>query len=255
MDDLMENMFNNVNHLIECQRFVMERVEFLEAKRIELTNMIQNLDTSNYKETLENKINKLEMKLSINSVSDTFKDKVEVFDDHREKRNKIKCRYNDRGYCKSQSECVFLHSDKVCDKVLSNGTCSESKVCLLRHPRNCKHWMGDTRGCLRGDECKYLHISSKKGIHVKRNPNNHDTTRETQNKTDNKEILIENTNDEMVHELTEASDAKDEEIKQMNENVSKLIAENKGLIEENNKVKIILKNMDQEIKLLRSRTK
>ena len=59
----------------------------------------------------------------------------------------------------------------------------------------------------------------------------------------------------MVHELTEASDAKDEEIKQMNENVSKLIAENKGLIEENNKVKIILKNMDQEIKLLRSRTK
>ena len=115
--------------------------------------------------------------------------------------------------------------------------------------------MGDTRGCLRGDECNYMHISSKKGIHVKRNPNNHDTTRETQNKTDNKEKLIENRNDEMVHELTEARDAKDEEIKQMNENVSKLIAENKGLIEENTKVKIILKKMDQEIKLLRSRTK
>ena len=255
MDDQMENMFNNVNHLIECQRFVMERVKFLEAKRIELTYMIQNLDTSNYKETLESQINKMEMKLSINSVSDTFKDKEEVIDDHREKRNKIKCRYNDRGFCKSQSECVFLHSDNICDKVLSNGICSESKVCLLRHPRNCKHWMGDTRGCLRGDECKYLHISSKKGIHVKRNPNNLDTTRETQNKTDITEIIIENTNDEMVHVLKDASNAKDEEIKQMNEIVSKIIAENKGLIEENNKVKIILKNMDSEIKLLRSRTK
>ena len=115
--------------------------------------------------------------------------------------------------------------------------------------------MGYTRGCLRGDECKYLHISSKKGIHVKRNPNNLDTTRETQNKTDITEIIIENTNDEMVHVLKDASNAKDEEIKQMNEIVSKIIAENKGLIEENNKVKIILKNMDSEIKLLRSRTK
>ena len=59
----------------------------------------------------------------------------------------------------------------------------------------------------------------------------------------------------MFQIIKEASNAKNEEIKQMNENVSKLIAENKGLIEENNKVKIILKNMDQEIKLLRSRTK
>ena len=71
----------------------------MEAKRVELTNMIQNLHTSNYKETLENQIIKMEMKLSINCVSVTVKDKGEVIDDGLEIRKKIKCRYNDRGYC------------------------------------------------------------------------------------------------------------------------------------------------------------
>ena len=43
MDQLVEDMFNNVNHLIECQRFVKQRVQFLEEKRVELTQIIQNL--------------------------------------------------------------------------------------------------------------------------------------------------------------------------------------------------------------------
>ena len=59
----------------------------------------------------------------------------------------------------------------------------------------------------------------------------------------------------MFQIIKEASNAKNEEIKQMNENVTKLIAENKGMIEQNNKIKRILKNMDQKIKLLRSWTK
>ena len=114
--------------------------------------------------------------------------------------------------------------------------------------------MGDTRGCLRKEECKYLHISSKKGIHVKRNTNYHETKHESQNKTDSTEIIIEKKDDEIVHVLKEASDTKDVEIKMMSENVSKLFAENEILIEENNKIKRILKNMDLEIKRLRSQT-
>ena len=69
MDDTIENMFNNVNHLIECQGFVLERVKFLEEKRLELTNIIQNLSDSEYKETLENQIYKMEMKLFIHGVT------------------------------------------------------------------------------------------------------------------------------------------------------------------------------------------
>ena len=55
--------------------------------------------------------------------------------------------------------------------------------------------------------------------------------------------------------LKEAIAAKEEDIKRMDENNSKLISENEGLIEENNRFQRILKNMNQEIKLLRSRTK
>ena len=171
------------------------------------------------------------------------------------KKKNIKCRYNDRGYCKTQSECVFLHSDIICDKVFSNSKCSDSKECLLRHPKDCKHWMGDSRGCLRGDVCKYLHQSSKKGIHIKSNKNYHDTKSETENRRDKHEIIIEKQNDDNVPVLKEAIAAKEEDIKRMDENNSKLISENEGLIEENNRFQRILKNMNQEIKLLRSRTK
>ena len=68
MDDLTEDIFNNVNHLIECQGFVLERVKFLEEKRLELTNIIHNLSDSEHKENLENKIYKMEMKLFIHGV-------------------------------------------------------------------------------------------------------------------------------------------------------------------------------------------
>jgi hypothetical protein len=108
------------------------------------------------------------MKLFIHGVTNNVTGKAEVIDDCVEKKRiTIKCRYNDRGYCKSQSECMFAHSDKICENFVSNGKCLEPKQCLERHPKDCKHWKGDTRGCLRGDECKYLHILSKKGISIK----------------------------------------------------------------------------------------
>ena len=56
--------------------------------------------------------------------------------------------------------------------------------------------MGDTRGCLRGNECKYLHVSSKKGENVKQNKNCHnegeridDTSDKTNEKKD--DVLID----------------------------------------------------------------
>ena len=93
--------------------------------------------------------------------------------------------------------------------------------------------MGDSRGCLRGDVCKYLHQSSKKGIHIKSNKNYHDTKSETENRRDKHEIIIEEQNDDNVLVLMEAIAAKEEDIKRMDENNSKLISENEGLIEEN----------------------
>ena len=100
----------------------------------------------------------------------------------------------------------------------------------------------------------YLHSSCKKGTLIKRNKNYHNTESETQSKRNNNETVIEKQDNTIVQLLHDASAAKDEETKK-DENVSKLILENEGLIKENNKIKIMLKNMDLEIKLLRSRTK
>ena len=63
MQEEIENLFNNVNHLIECQRFVEERVIFLEQKRIEISSWISNLGPSQYKDTLKNEINQMEIRV------------------------------------------------------------------------------------------------------------------------------------------------------------------------------------------------
>ena len=86
MDHLMEDMFNDVNYSIACQRFVVEKVQFLEEKRLELTQIIQNLDVSSYKETLENQINTMEMKLSINGDTDWIEKKADITGDSLENK-------------------------------------------------------------------------------------------------------------------------------------------------------------------------
>ena len=86
----MEDMFNNVNHLIECQRFVKQRVQFLEEKRVELTQITQNLGVSSYKETLEKQIKTMEMKLSIKGVTDQNEEKAVITDNSLENKNRTK---------------------------------------------------------------------------------------------------------------------------------------------------------------------
>ena len=43
---------------------------------------------------------------------------------------------------------------------------------------NVNHRTGDTRGCLRGKQCMYLHNLGKKGVNLKRNKSNHERERE-----------------------------------------------------------------------------
>ena len=135
---------------------------------------------------------------------------------------------------------LIKKSNQICDKIPSN---VKSKECLLRHPKDCKDWMEDTRDCVRGNVCKYLHISSKKGLHIK--SNYHDTKIE---------IINEKPDDETVHVLKEAIAAKEEDIERLDDKISKLITKNEVVIEENNRLQRIMKNMDHEIKVLRSWT-
>ena len=114
--------------------------------------------------------------------------------------------------------------------------------------------MGDSRVCLRGIECKYLHNPSKKGRNIKTYKNNQETKREGLSIKDDKEVTIEKKVDKVINSLKESLAEKDDEIKHKDEEILKLKSENEGLFEENDKIKRCARNMDKEIKALRART-
>ena len=67
----------------------------------------------------------------------------------------IKCKYNNRGYCKFKLKCKFEHSKDVCNDYLKGEKCTK-RYCKERHPKVCKWWQGG--GCKRED-CEYLHVT------------------------------------------------------------------------------------------------
>ena len=67
-----------------------------------------------------------------------------------------KCKYFDKGFCKSQHFCKCYHPEKVCDQLNTEGTCRKLN-CRDRHPRECRYWKyGD---CWRKDDCLYGHTA------------------------------------------------------------------------------------------------
>ena len=98
----------------------------------------------------------------------------------RSDRKQHRCRHNNSGYCKMEADYVHFHSEKMSEQFLMNGKCEESKQCIDRHPKECKFWLNDPQGCLRGDICKYLHRTENKGTKVKdpeRTSNNSEASR------------------------------------------------------------------------------
>ena len=92
---------------------------------------------------------------------------------------------------------------------------------------NVNHWTGDTRGCLRGKQCMYLHNSGKKGVKVKMNKSNYEMESESEGRSVDKEITRQQRDDSLNEVITE----KDKVIKEKDEEIAKLRAENESLVE------------------------
>ena len=99
-----------------------------------------------------------------------------------------------------------------------------------------------------------MHNPSKEGKNIQPNKNYHETKSEGQNKMKAKELITEKHVDKTIISLKETVASKDKEIKEKDDKVQKLVLENEDLINQNNKIKRCAKNMDEEIKRLRSRT-
>ena len=92
-----------------------------------------------------------------------------------------------------------------------------------------------------------MHNSSKKGINVKTNKNNHETKSCGRNGIIDKD---KESTEEKDDTLNETIAAKDKVIK---EEIVRLRSENESIIEQNDIMKRIAMNMDKEIKVLRSK--
>ena len=81
-------------------------------------------------------------------VEEVEKEKVE---DIKEKR---RCKWFNRGYCKEKERCSFVHPRQDCQEHLQ-GRCT-IRGCTLRHRRVCK-FNATKEGCIRGKMCEYIH--------------------------------------------------------------------------------------------------
>ena len=70
-------------------------------------------------------------------------------------KNEKRCKYQNRGFCKEGSSCVFVHYNEVCSEHKSSGSCPQERICPFRHPNRCNYWSNGF--CWRGPDCVYLH--------------------------------------------------------------------------------------------------
>ena len=145
--NVMEIVLFEIDIIAKEQSMIDKYNNELEDRRLRLMEFVQNSGrlqiSTEARDSLLQNVSTMELKVTKSS---NLKGKNVTL--------KKKCRHNNFGYCKMKSECIYYHSDQICDKFLANGKCTEARLCLDRHPKECKFWLEDPQGCLRGQTCK-----------------------------------------------------------------------------------------------------
>ena len=114
----LEQEVDNTNELIKK---IDKNLAELDAKIIDSTNIIEKLKKSSISETKDEEVKQ--------------------------------CIFDRTGFCREKDQCMFLHTDEVCEIFLGNQICWKKK-CIKRHPKVCRYFK---RGVCRRDGCRYLH--------------------------------------------------------------------------------------------------
>ena len=160
MENVVENVvIDDILNLEREQRNVFAYINELESRRNQLLSLLgtipEEMLSARTKVALSTKLAKMALVVSVSKPEETQTSRTTT----KQKR----CRHNNQGFCKMGAGCAYYHADKVCDSFLMHGKCSEPKFCQNRHPKECKFWLGDIQGCLRGQVCKYVHKTENKG--------------------------------------------------------------------------------------------
>ena len=98
-------------------------VSHLETEQEQVTNKIRLIDN-----TLE------EMKIEIETLKKPVVETVETSDKENQRKQ---CKYDRKGYCKESENCLFAHSNEICEIYLEQGVCWKPN-CYRRHPKQVK---------------------------------------------------------------------------------------------------------------------
>ena len=171
-------------------------------------------------------VENMEIKLKVVNQNECEGKKLRV----KEKR---KCRYDNRGYCKHKNMCLYYHSGQVCEQFLRDGKCETVKTCQHRHLRDCRYWLRADGGCTHGEACRYLHRRGKDTLKdtletVSVEMSTVDDIIKVSEETNDSNVSTNEeediTMDKMMYRQTEAF--KDDTIKELKEIESKLMVEN-----------------------------
>ena len=207
MEAILENILDNITNLEHEQHKVVAYIRELEIRRSQLLSFVGSLTedmlTNRGKQTLSDKICRMALVVDFRK-----SDEGQRIGSKKKKR----CRHNNAGYCKMGSNCEYLHSDKVCQQFMVSGKCLEYKICPLRHPKDCKFWLGDTRGCLRGKSCKFSHKIENKGKKIKHHEQEERNVNEKQLEDKKRTSKVENIEFEKVDSVIDDATDKQEQI-------------------------------------------
>lgn len=112
--------------------------------------------------------------------------------EEKTRKSDKKCKFYNRGYCKKQTACIFMHPEQICKKHCDDKKCDEGGACRQRHPHVCKFWLKGF--CFRGDGCSFLH--KKKGEKIDETKDDFNDETEDDNIDDTEDDFIEDTVDE-----------------------------------------------------------
>ena len=111
MNNIVENILENIYRFETEQQKIVAWVSQLEMQRNGLLTFAKSLPENVFpnaaKEKLINKIVQMEMMVDLVKPKEN-----EVLESKRIKR----CRYNNAGFCKMGTECLFHHSEEICEQ-------------------------------------------------------------------------------------------------------------------------------------------
>ena len=169
----LEEKEQEIDKLKERNRELRKNNILLETEKEILEDKIKqdSMNIKRYKKAIiklnniANVVKKSEKTEKDNVENNTLRDSVNTNqeDKVKEKRRRLKCKYEDRGKCKEKDKCMFIHSKRTCFAHSRHGMCSSERSCSYRHPVGIFYEWEQKGSCFRQETCRFCHPQRRTG--------------------------------------------------------------------------------------------